>query len=666
MSTDNERLKKEAELKIEAAKKAAEEKKREAEYKLEQDRIAKEIRIKSVKLMVKIAIPCVVICIIALLISVFALIPMVKVNNAMSLMAAGKYTEAKSMLETVNGFGSEKKLAVINALVKLDSENTYNTNFDLEIKAILDAEEQINIKYYLNGKNGSEDYYTYKSSEKFIGLLVPTKEGYQFENWELMGCEYSKDEQLTLSLCAVWNDGYKISYNLDGGISNNCAEYHKDGDEVTLEKPVRDGYTFVGWTGTDLSERTMEVTIPSGSYGDREYTAHWEANEYTFMLDANGGKVETTTVTAKFDDEYRLPVPERDYYTFVGWYNGETEYQDGAWFIGDNVNLTAKWAPTSYAIFYELNGGVNDSYNKETYTIEDGKITFNNPTKLGYEFKGWYADSALKKKITSIPTGSHGDITLYAKWEIVEYTITYKLDGGKLSGKVVKKFTINDLPVTLPTATKSGMTFLNWGKDTWDGEIVGKITECGNITVVASYLDPDLKLTLSTDQTYYVVESYSGWATKLVIPAYYQGKVVKEIGKKAFYDYWGINVTLTEVKLPKTITYIGGSAFYNQNELEVINIPDGVRTIGDYTFYSCSELKSINIPDGVRTIGSNAFYWCVELESIILPDSTREIGWQAFWGCKKLTFYCRASAAPEGWDDEWNYDRPVVWGYAGD
>ena len=51
---------------------------------------------------------------------------------------------------------------------------------------------------------------------------------------------------------------------------------------ITLNPPTRTGYTFIGWSGTDLSgSDNLTVTIPKGSTGNRSYTAHWSLNTYS-------------------------------------------------------------------------------------------------------------------------------------------------------------------------------------------------------------------------------------------------------------------------------------------------------------------------------------------------------------------------------------------------
>ncbi|MCR5825617.1 MAG: S-layer homology domain-containing protein, partial [Oscillospiraceae bacterium] len=68
---------------------------------------------------------------------------------------------------------------------------------------------------------------------------------------------------------------YGITYNLAGGSADNPTGYTIESPDITLHNPTRAGFSFSGWTGTDLTEATSPVTIPSGSAGDRVYTATW-------------------------------------------------------------------------------------------------------------------------------------------------------------------------------------------------------------------------------------------------------------------------------------------------------------------------------------------------------------------------------------------------------
>lgn len=69
-----------------------------------------------------------------------------------------------------------------------------------------------------------------------------------------------------------------------------------------------------------------------------------------------------------------------------------------------------------YKITYVLNGGENSSENPAEYASETS-VTLQDAVREGYQFAGWYRDEACTVKVTEIPAGSTGDITLYAKWE---------------------------------------------------------------------------------------------------------------------------------------------------------------------------------------------------------------------------------------------------------
>ncbi|MBQ9415834.1 MAG: InlB B-repeat-containing protein [Clostridia bacterium] len=137
----------------------------------------------------------------------------------------------------------------------------------------------------------------------------------------------------------------------------------------------------------------------SGSYGDREYTANWKPNEYTFTLNANGGTVSSFSISANYNASYTLPTPTRDYYTFAGWYDGTKKYENGTWDKASNVTLTAKWTPVSYTITYNLSGGTNSSQNVKDFTVESSKISLKDPTRTGYKFVGWYKESSYSNKV---------------------------------------------------------------------------------------------------------------------------------------------------------------------------------------------------------------------------------------------------------------------------
>lgn len=131
----------------------------------------------------------------------------------------------------------------------------------------------------------------------------------------------------------------------------------------------------------------------------------------------------------------KLYSPKRTGYTFKGWYS-DKKYKTRVKKIKKgkkgNIKLYAKWTAKSYKITYKLNGGSNNALNIKKYTYAK-TVTFYNPTRAGYVFKGWYIDSDFTKNITKIQKGTTtGAITLYAKWELEALNINKTGNGDMI------------------------------------------------------------------------------------------------------------------------------------------------------------------------------------------------------------------------------------------
>ena len=134
--------------------------------------------------------------------------------------------------------------------------------------------------------SGNVTEYTYG-----VGATLPTdvtRTGYTFKGWYdnegLTGdpvTAIGSTETGNKEYWAKWEiNQYAITYDLDCGTADdNPTGYTVETETFTLKNPTRPGYTFTGWSGTGLdSENNMTVTIPTGSTGNRAYTAHWRYN----------------------------------------------------------------------------------------------------------------------------------------------------------------------------------------------------------------------------------------------------------------------------------------------------------------------------------------------------------------------------------------------------
>lgn len=97
-------------------------------------------------------------------------------------------------------------------------------------------------------------------------------------------------------------------------------------------------------------------------------------------------------------------------------------------------------APETYSITYVLYGGTNDRSNPSAYTSDTDTITLRDAVKEGYRFEGWYRDIRYSTRVTQIPKGSIGNITLYAKWTSESGLNLPAVDIAPSDGNVVMGF----------------------------------------------------------------------------------------------------------------------------------------------------------------------------------------------------------------------------------
>jgi uncharacterized repeat protein (TIGR02543 family) len=226
---------------------------------------------------------------------------------------------------------------------------------------------------------------------------------------------------------------FTISYDLKGGQLaegvTNPTTYTVQTVDFTLKNPTKEGYDFLGWTGTDLTEPTPLVTIVKGSYDNRSYTAQWAPMGYAISYDLAGGALpggESNPETYNYESTITLVNPTREGYEFTGWTGTDLTEPTMTVIIpagsqGER-SYTATWKLIEYSISYDLNGGTwgGDNPNPTTYTIETATFYLKNPKYGGHYFKGWTGtglDAATM--MVEVPKGSIGNRTFTATWSDV-------------------------------------------------------------------------------------------------------------------------------------------------------------------------------------------------------------------------------------------------------
>lgn len=372
---------------------------------------------------------------------------------------------------------------VKDAVAEYQPNSVYSENAELTLYAVWEINTYV-ITYNSNGGNNAPE--SQKKTHNInleLSTVEPTKTGHIFKGWAISNSSsnveyYSGDiyeENGDVILYAVWEkEKYTITYNANGGTNapNSQLQIYEEPLKITNEQPVKDGYTFMGWTYTSSS---TVVRYQSGSTYEenrsRTLYAVWKANEYIVEYDANGGSnaPESQTKVHNVDLTLSDSIPSREGYTFVGWssnpnatsveYNAAGIYQSNV-----DVTLYAVWKINTYTISYDVGNG-NNAPEAQLKTYGNNlTLSSSKPTREGHTFMGWSTTeigTIAEYQPNSIFT-INADTVLYAVWEINTYTMVYDANGGIGAPESQEKTYGIDLTLSSVMPSKEGYTFKGW------------------------------------------------------------------------------------------------------------------------------------------------------------------------------------------------------------
>lgn len=291
-------------------------------------------------------------------------------------------------------------------------------------------------------------------------------------------------DNVTVSGCTANEESDAMS--IGGGDANNSPTEIIGG---TFDGSVTNGGTISGgaFTGSVVNRGTItngtfsgEVTNESGrSFGTISGgTFNGKVTNKNDISDSpeetpakisggtfNGGVIGAYTVAFLSDGENTAPPqiranapadqpadPTKEGYTFIGWYNGESEWNFETPVTAD-LTLTAKWQINRYTITFDTAGGSEVPSITQDYGTAITPPAA--PTRTGYTFAGWDRESP-----TTMPAE---DMTITARWTVNQYTITFKPENGGQDIVIKQDY---GTAITAPAnPTKTGYTFAGWDRE---------------------------------------------------------------------------------------------------------------------------------------------------------------------------------------------------------
>ena len=388
-------------------------------------------------------------------------------------------------------------------------------------------------------------------------LAKPTRSYYNFSGWTNGSTIFTGDEtdaninpdrEPSVTMIALWDPTpYSISYDLDGGGTDNPTTYNIESSEITLRRPTKAGFKFLGWSGTGIDELSTSVTIPAGSHGDRSYEAHWEEacslepQEFSYT----NGRAVAHTIAEGCGGAYKLEVwgaqggsccyggtggkggyaggnitldEGTTIYVTVGNQgssacpsntNGSEGYGGGGqWTFMSKTNTT--YANTLEDDLYISSSAGGGGACFRRWDDQGNDRSYNRNGGVGTGFAGLTINGLAVNGSTSMPTydgtssmtGNSGKG--HAKITYVEdgYTITFDANGGSVD-PVTKNVPVDDPQIgSMPIPTNGNKKFLGWYMDDTLTTIVYATTPVyDDMTLYAKWMDDNVVDFTNTKKT---------------------------------------------------------------------------------------------------------------------------------------------------------------------
>ena len=214
---------------------------------------------------------------------------------------------------------------------------------------------------------------------------------------------------------------YTVSFDSQGGSGLSPVKVPEGGKVTKPGDPIKEGETFLGWykenTYTTIWDFDKDVVTQNLSLYAR--WAKPEQKVYTVSFETDGGSEVAPLKVIEGDKLVKPSDPTKTDCSFLGWYADAAltdAWPFAAGVVKADMTLYARWSEPGervYKVSFDTDGGSEI----EVVSVKENEKLMQpaNPTKMGYEFEGWFTDpERLAAYDFEAPVTA--DITLYGKW----------------------------------------------------------------------------------------------------------------------------------------------------------------------------------------------------------------------------------------------------------
>ena len=288
----------------------------------------------------------------------------------------------------------------------------------------------------------------------------------------------------------------------------------------------------------ELFDNGMYVYVEASENNIAWYIEHWgfKSDKYLIDIDMQYPKATFTYKNGEEAQEFspiygvikadQAPVPQKEGYNFVGWYDEDGNLIDLSvdFEIPYNMVLTCMWEAMRYKVIFDVGNNAHMPSDTTTYVTYGQGYEFADPiyNNNSQRLVRWYllsSDGRTRITISSKGEWSHladGDtITLYAEWEKIPFRLVYDTsDGSEVANR--NAIVYYDENFTLDVPTKAGHVFMGW--KLIDGTFITDASGVG--------LNPWSR----TDALEYIISAHYIEQTDIVVNLYFtEGQLYKSV-----------------------------------------------------------------------------------------------------------------------------------------
>ncbi len=458
---------------------------------------------------------------------------------------------------------------------------------------------------------------------------------------------------------------FKIVFHEEDGSTHEITV--DEGDDLSDCDPpkAKKGYS-AKWSEADYENAQDTVNV----------TAVYTPINYSITYELDGGELSGDIPQSyTIENGVSLPGPTRRYFEFVGWYTAGdvtgvkvTEIPENS--TGEKT-FFARWTPKKYKVVFEMDGGANPDENQTAdgeyeYTALSEPLTLADPVKRGFTFLHWEDEQGIE--VSEITSEAPKNMTLFARWEAIVYTVTYEYNGANEPARPTENYTVAAGSFDLPKPVRKGYSFSGWCEDEGclgkrmfsldtkdfakDITLYAKWEECvyeiryeldgGENSALNptsyKYADEDIQLGAASKVQF----SFLGWFDN----AEFEGTAIEIIdtdlckslvlyakfekipmfttaminGKNTLTGYnaqvYGNNVVVPEEIDGLKVEAIKGELFANAVSLE---IKSRLTDIPADLLKGCSQLTTLILPDSITKLYDGMLSDCISLQSVTVP-----------------------------------------------